>query len=231
VGGAVGAEEPRLEVLVDVGNWGFLIEIAIALPAFEEALIEAQPLQLRRRPRREDPEGEEPARLPGHRPFVEDRQVSEVLAAGVAQGHAEVALDTPLDQGPVVGELPLDAAGVVAQVALDHVLAGRAREVPLDVVGEVVADPVSQRAGLAGAGELGDEGVAGADRPGQVENERPEELLPRRPRRPLDDGAQGGHLVLAGKGDRRPIAGVEGVHPDTSLEQDLSLPARRDGPT
>ena len=139
----------------------------------------------------------------------------------VEQRHAEVALDAQLHQGGVEGKSLLYSGGMVAQVASNHVLAGRAGHVPLGVVDDPVAEPVRQGADTVGAGELGHEGVARVHRDGEVADERLKELLPRLVGRALDDGAEGGHLI--GRGRARV------VHQTTSRQ--LAFSARQSGVT
>ena len=93
------------------------------------------------------------------------------------QRHAQVTLDPPLHQRLVVGELGPYSGRVMAQVPPNHVLAGSADHVPLDVVGDPVPKPKRQRAHQRPAGELGDEGVARSDRGCQVADERLKERL------------------------------------------------------
>ena len=53
---------------------------------------------------------------------------------------------------------------VVTQVAAHHLLARGAGHVPLDIVGEVIAEPVSEGTRATLPQEFRNEGVAGADR-------------------------------------------------------------------
>jgi hypothetical protein len=70
-GSAVGADEARLEVLEHVGDRCLLVQVAIAPLALAESLLHAQPGQLRRRPRGEDAEDEDPLRVGLHRLAIE----------------------------------------------------------------------------------------------------------------------------------------------------------------
>ena len=81
----------------------------------------------------------------------------------------------------------------MAQVSANHVLAGRPDHIPLDVVGDSVSKPKGQRASPRPAGELGDEGVAGANRSGEVADEGLKERLPSLVRGSFDDDAQCGN--------------------------------------
>ena len=117
----------------------------------------------------EDAEDEELLRLVGHRPLVEDGEMADDLAVGVAQRDAEIALDAHLDERLVAWEFLGDAGRMVAEFALDHVFAGRAVEIVLDVGDDAIFRPEGERAdaGFA-AGELGDEDVLNVDGRGQM---------------------------------------------------------------
>ena len=110
----------------------------------------------------------------------------------VTERHAQVALDAPLHDRPVVGEPVANAGRVVTQVAAHHVLAGGADHVPLDVVGDPVPAPERQAARPRAAGELGHEGVARPDGRRQVPDEGLKKLLSGVTRGARDDGAQRG---------------------------------------
>jgi hypothetical protein len=101
-----------------------------------------------------------------------------VLPLRVTERHAQIALDAPFHQRPVVGEPVTNAGRVVTQVAAHHLLAGGADHIPLDVVGDPVLAPERQGAHPRAAGKLGHEGVVRPDGPRQVVDEGLKEVLP-----------------------------------------------------
>ncbi len=183
-----------MQVFLDVADGRFLEQVPVLFFALQQPFLELQPFKLGRRTGGEDAEGEQFAWLGGHRPLVEDRQVAEVPSLGVAERHAQVALDAPVNQRPVVGELLAHTGWVVAQVAAYHFLAGGADHVPLDVVGDPVQEPERQGTDPCPAGELGHEGVARSDSRRQMADEGLKELLSGIAHGPLDEGAQSGQL-------------------------------------
>ena len=100
--------------------------------------------------------------------------MAENLAFGIAQRHSQVTSDAPLDQESVFWKVLLYARGMVAQFAVDHVFTGRARERPLEILGDTLSGPKGDGAGMGGGlgrRELGDEGVVRTDRLCQVADE------------------------------------------------------------
>ena len=100
--------------------------------------------------------------------------MAENLAFGIAQRHSQITFDSPLDQEPVFWKVLMYPRGMVAQVAVDHVFTGRARERPLEILSDTVPGPKGDRAGPgtgSGRSELGDESVVRTDRLCQVTDE------------------------------------------------------------
>ena len=193
--GAVGVDESRIQILVDVRDRRLLIEIAIALFAGGEHLLIAQPLELRGSPRGEDSEDEQPARLAAHRPLVEHRQVPQRLAVHPAQRHVEITFDPHLPEAGIFREFICDLVGMMTQASADDVFTGRAEQIPFEVRREVIHLPVGQRAGAHLAGKLRDKRVSHANRASEVPNQRLKEILPGARSGPFHDRAQGLDLV------------------------------------
>ena len=136
-GGAVGADEARFEVFLDVGDRRFLVEIAVALLAFGQVLFKTQPRQLGHGPGREDPKDEQIPRLFRHRLRIEDAKVAEILAIGRNQRHAQVAFDPHLRQRKVGRESLGHADRIMAQTSSCHVLTRRSGQVVFEVRDDV----------------------------------------------------------------------------------------------
>src|SRR5689334_7747555 len=97
--------------------------------------------------------------------------MAENLAFRIAQRHSQVTSDSPLYQEFVFWEVLPYPRGMVAQVPVDHVFTGCARERPLEILSDAVSGPKGDGAGPGidpGRGELGDEGVMRTDRLCQV---------------------------------------------------------------
>ena len=80
---------------------------------------------------------------------------------------------------------------------MDHVLTGRARERPLEILSDTVPGPEGDGAGPGtgpGRGELGDEGVVRTDRLCQVTDEGLKKLLAGAVSGPLDDRTERGEF-------------------------------------
>ena len=146
-GGTVGADKPRLEVFLDVGDRGFFIQVPQTLLACAKLPLQVKACQLRSGVRREDAKNEQLARLLRHRTVVEDGEMAENLAFRIAQRHSQVTFDSPLDQESVFGKVLPYPRGMVAQFAVDHVFTGRARERPLEILGDAVSGPEGDGAG------------------------------------------------------------------------------------
>jgi hypothetical protein len=172
-------DEFRVRRFVNVGDGGFVKERAVLLLAHFEHLLHAEAIELGGSAGGEDAKDEQPARLGGHWPLVEDGEVAEDLAIGIAERDTEITLDPHFGEGFVAGEFFCDAGWVMAGRAGEHVFAGGAVEIEFDGRGDLVLGPIGERADAGlGAGELGDEGVLDIDRGGQVADERIEELGP-----------------------------------------------------
>ncbi len=220
-GSSVGADEARVQSFLDVGDGRLFEQVVVAAFALAQPLLRVQAQQLRRRPGGKNPEDEEFPRLGRHGAVVENGQMAECPALGVAERDAQVAVDAQLDQRLVGRILPADAGGMVAQAAIDHVLARGTAQVPFHVLDDRVPVPVRDRpcAPVAtsrvlpiDSGEkFGDEGVFRADRVRQVSNKRFEELGSARSGRPFHDRTQRrdfiafGDRLMGSRGERQPL--------------------------
>ena len=99
-----------------------------------------------------------------------------MTAVASDERHSQIAFDRHLGERDVQRELPRDAARVMAQVPADDVLARRAGQIVLDVVGDHPLFPIGERADPIFAGELGDHRVIDPQRTGQMLHELAKEL-------------------------------------------------------
>src|SRR5262249_28934698 len=122
--------------------------------------------------------------------------------------------DSQLDHESVFRKVLPYPRGMVAQVAVDHVFTGRARERPLEILGDIVSGPEGDGAGPgtgSGRGELGDEGVVRTDRLCQVTHEGLKNPRAGAVSGPLDDHTERGEFFNDSAGQ------VVGVVGDRSL--------------
>ncbi len=194
--GPIGRDEARFEIFLDVADRSFLIEVSVPFFTLEQSLFITQPFQFGCGTSRKTSEREQISLLCRQGPCVEHREMAEHLTPRVEQRHAQVALDRHLDECLITREPFLDAAGIMAQPAADHILAGGPGQVVFDVFADLALPPVGESPhSRALAGKLGNEGILDPERRGEVPDERLEEYLARAPGRSVDDGAQGGDLV------------------------------------
>jgi hypothetical protein len=84
----------------------------------------------------------------------------------------------------------------MAQRAVHHLLARGARQLPLQVVVDMIPGPVSERSyPCIDLGKFGDEGMVDIDGCGEVADQVLEELLTGAAGRSFDNGTQGGNIV------------------------------------
>ena len=91
------AQKARIEILMDVRDRRFLEQVAIALFAFNQSLLDPQTRELRSRPSGKDPKNQQLLRFFRHRSRVEDGQMAQVLAIGRDERHAQITLDSHLN--------------------------------------------------------------------------------------------------------------------------------------
>src|SRR4051812_34973006 len=103
-----------------------------------------------------------------------------MLSIGPHQRHAQVAIDSPVDQDFISRKLLADAGWMMAKVAFDNAFAGRADQIPLDRRRKTVRLPITQRACAILAGELCNQRIAGAHRAREMLDQRVEEIFANR---------------------------------------------------
>jgi hypothetical protein len=201
---AVGAKDPPVGADDQVGVGRVLIEVAVARLTFLEALLGAQALELGGRAGGEVAHDEQPARLRGHRPVVEDREEPQDAASVVVEGHGHVTVHTTLVQELAPGKALRHAGGEMRQAAAEDFASRCVGHVELPALHDMVVVPKGEDAAELGLFEFGDADVVDVDGLGQVADEGPEELLAGTAGGPLDHRPEGVQVV-GHHGDGRPL--------------------------
>ncbi len=159
-----------------------------------QGALDVAPLQLRGHPLAEDAEHRHVSGPFGHGYVVHHREVAHHPATGVEQRDGEIALHRQrLEAFALGGEMVGHLLGVVTHLSAQHLLAGRALQVVLDVAEEAVPGPQGQGAyTLTGGSEFGDETITYAEGVGGMLHQRLHEVFAGGPRRARDDGLQQG---------------------------------------
>src|SRR5262249_10591322 len=144
--GGVGAEKARFQVLIDVRDRRFLVEISESLLALAEHLLSAEAIEFGRSARGEDAEDEEAACFLRHRLAIEDGQVPEDCSLHVAQRDTEITLNAHSRKRSIRRKEPPGVDGMVAQTSADDVFARGAANIPSDVLHDLVVPEIRQRA-------------------------------------------------------------------------------------